>query len=137
LNYSRDNRQYLFLHFILKGGWQHIGEQLFKNTGSKNSINGTIIKIATASQPATDSPKENNGDQTLKQKKTEASPEECDQAVEGLSTVKAKAKQAQESRKKDETIVRKFWSLFMGIGPALRAIASMSRLGQEASSMER
>lgn len=83
--------------------------------------------IATASQPATDSPKENNGDQTLKQKKAEASPEECDQAVEGLSTVKAKAKQAQESRRKDETVVRKFWSLFMGIGPALRAIASMSR----------
>lgn len=82
---------------------------------------------ATASQPATDSRKDHNGEQTLKHKKKEASPEECDQAVEGLSTVKAKAKQAQESRRKDETIVRKFWSLLMGIGPALRAVASMSR----------
>jgi hypothetical protein len=74
-----------------------------------------------------DSRKDHNGEQTLKYKKKEASPEECDQAIEGLSTVKAKAKQAQESRRKDETIVRKFWSLLMGIGPALRVVASMSR----------
>jgi hypothetical protein len=62
-------------------------------------------------------------------RKKEASPEECDQAVEGLSTAKAKAKakQVQESLKSSQSIVKKFWARILGIGPALRAVASMSR----------
>lgn len=62
--------------------------------------------------------------------KKEASPEECDEAVEGLTTAKAKAKakQLQESKKDTRSILEKVWAFFLGIGPALRAVASMSRL---------
>ncbi|KAI8555993.1 hypothetical protein RHMOL_Rhmol05G0218300 [Rhododendron molle] len=59
----------------------------------------------------------------------EASPEECDQAVEGLSSVKAKAKakQLQEPQKGAKSIIKRLWAMLLGIGPGLRAIASMSR----------
>ncbi|XP_042004187.1 mitochondrial proton/calcium exchanger protein-like [Salvia splendens] len=63
--------------------------------------------------------------------KKEPSPEECDQAVEGLSSVKAKAKakekQLQDSSKGVKFILKKVQAILLGIGPALRAIASMSR----------
>ncbi|XP_037454262.1 mitochondrial proton/calcium exchanger protein-like [Triticum dicoccoides] len=83
---------------------------------------------ATAGQPKLDI-EEQSEDQKQNKKKKEASPEECDQAVEGLSTAKAKAKakQVQESLKASRSIVQKFWARLLGIGPALRAIASMSR----------
>lgn len=62
----------------------------------------------------------------------EASPEECDQAVEGLSSVKAnakaKAKQLQEPEKGAKSIIKRLWAMLLGIGPGLRAVASMSRL---------
>ncbi|CAI9773904.1 unnamed protein product [Fraxinus pennsylvanica] len=71
-----------------------------------------------------------NEEPAMKQKK-EASPEECDQAVEGLSTVKAKAKakakQLQETQKGAKPILKRMWAMLLGIGPALRAVASMSR----------
>ncbi|KAK6915793.1 LETM1-like, ribosome-binding domain [Dillenia turbinata] len=59
----------------------------------------------------------------------EASPDQCDQAVEGLTTVKAKAKakQLQESQKCAKSIISRLWAMLLGIGPAFRAIASMSR----------
>ncbi|KAF7144367.1 hypothetical protein RHSIM_Rhsim05G0163000 [Rhododendron simsii] len=59
----------------------------------------------------------------------EASPEECDQAVEGLSSVKAKAKakQLQEPQKGAKSIIERLWAMLLGIGPGLRAVASMSR----------
>ena len=84
---------------------------------------------ATAGQPKLDIDDEHSGDQKQNTKKKEASPEECDQAVEGLSTAKAKAKakQAPESLKASQSVVQKFWARLLGIGPALRAIASMSR----------
>ncbi|KAE9448073.1 hypothetical protein C3L33_20023, partial [Rhododendron williamsianum] len=60
----------------------------------------------------------------------EASPEECVQAVEGLSSVKAKAKakQLQEPQKGAKSIIKRLWAMLLGIGPGLRAVASMSRL---------
>lgn len=65
----------------------------------------------------------------LSQQRKEASPEECDQAVEGLSTVKAKAKakQIQDSQKNAKTVIMTVWAKLLGIGPALKAIALMSR----------
>jgi len=67
-------------------------------------------------------------DDKKKQLKKEASPEECDQAVEGLSTAKAKAKaKLEEVQKTDQSIIQKFWAKLLGIGPALRLVASMSR----------
>ncbi|KAI4342834.1 hypothetical protein MLD38_027405 [Melastoma candidum] len=63
-------------------------------------------------------------------RKKEASPEDCDQAVAGLSSAKAKAKakQVQDSSKAAPTILRRVWATILGIGPALRVVASMSRL---------
>ncbi|XP_024987171.1 mitochondrial proton/calcium exchanger protein-like [Cynara cardunculus var. scolymus] len=65
----------------------------------------------------------------LDKKRKEASPEECDQAVEGLSSAKAKAKakQVTESHKDAKSILQRTWAMLLGIGPALRAVASMSR----------
>ena len=73
----------------------------------------------------------NNENEELATKQIkEASPEECDQAVEGLSTVKAKAKskQLQESQKGVKYAIKRLWAMLLGIGPALRTVASMSRL---------
>ncbi|CAN6228687.1 unnamed protein product [Urochloa humidicola] len=67
-------------------------------------------------------------DEKQGQQKKEVSPEECDQAVEGLSTAKAKAKaKLEEVQKTDQSIIQKLWAKLLGIGPALRLIASMSR----------
>lgn len=84
---------------------------------------------AAAGEPAVPGGDDKNEESTVKQKK-EASPEECDQAVEGLSTVKAKAraKQLQDTQKDEKSIIKRIWAMLLGIGPALRAVASMSRL---------
>ena len=85
---------------------------------------------AAPGQPDFGSGTPRNEQQVSGQKK-EASPEECDQAVEGLSTVKAKAKakQIQESQKSEKSLMMRVWAKLLGIGPALRAVASMSRFG--------
>lgn len=72
---------------------------------------------------------ERANEQSATKPKKEASPEECDEAVEGLSTVKAKAKakQLQESQKSSESIIKRLWAKILGIGPAFRAVLSMSR----------
>ncbi|KAK9673526.1 hypothetical protein RND81_12G173100 [Saponaria officinalis] len=72
---------------------------------------------------------ENKNEEKVASQKKEASPEECDQAVEGLSSAKAKAKakQLQESQKTEKALFQKLWAKLLGIGPALRVIASMSR----------
>ena len=56
---------------------------------------------AAAKQCTTEDEEDDNEEKVSKQRKIKASPEECDQAVEGLSLVKAKAKQVQEFLKKD------------------------------------
>ncbi|KAH7542144.1 hypothetical protein FEM48_Zijuj02G0042100 [Ziziphus jujuba var. spinosa] len=86
------------------------------------------ISTASAGQPEFGSSGDRNGQKVSAQKK-EPSPEECDQAVEGLSTVKAKAKakQIQESEKDAKSFMITIWSKLLGIGPALKAVASMSR----------
>ncbi|CAK9141798.1 unnamed protein product [Ilex paraguariensis] len=83
---------------------------------------------ATAGRPDLGSDDEGNEDLVAKRRK-EASPEECDQAVEGLSTAKAKAKvkRSQESQKVAKSLLQRVWATFFGIGPALRAVASMSK----------
>ncbi|KAJ9176061.1 hypothetical protein P3X46_011411 [Hevea brasiliensis] len=83
---------------------------------------------ATAGQPKFGGGNDRNEQQVAKQVK-EASPEECDEAVEDLSEVKAKAKakQVQESQKISKSIMQRIWAVLLGIGPALKAVASMSR----------
>ncbi|KAL8557761.1 hypothetical protein ACS0TY_005025 [Phlomoides rotata] len=86
------------------------------------------LKTAAAGKPELGGGEDKNEEPAIKQKK-EASPEECDQAVEGLSSVKAKAKakQLQDSPKGVNFILKRAWAVLLGIGPALRAVASMSR----------
>ncbi|OVA11045.1 EF-hand domain [Macleaya cordata] len=92
---------------------------------SQSLHNASTAKVG---QPESGKGDDGNEKQAAKQKK-EASPEECDQAVEGLSAVKAKAKlkQLQGDQKSAESIIWRVWAKLLGIGPALRAIASMSR----------
>ncbi|BAT83495.1 uncharacterized protein HKW66_Vig0111200 [Vigna angularis] len=86
------------------------------------------ISTAAADQSGLGSSKRGNEQPAPKQKK-EASPEDCDEAVEGLSTIKAKAKakQFQETQKSADSIIKKSWTKILGIGPAFRTIMSMSR----------
>ncbi|KAE9617691.1 hypothetical protein Lal_00018507 [Lupinus albus] len=85
------------------------------------------ISTTPADQPGLGTGNERKEQSPAKQKK-EASPEDCDEAVEGLSTVKAQAKaKLQESHKSDEPILKRLWARILGIGPAFRAILSMSR----------
>ncbi|XVE84391.1 hypothetical protein DITRI_Ditri17bG0008800 [Diplodiscus trichospermus] len=83
---------------------------------------------ATAKQLEPDSDGEGNEELVAKRRK-EASAEECDQAVEGLSTAKAKvqAKRLQNSHRVAKSILQRVWATFLGIGPSLRAVASMNR----------
>ncbi|XP_022733534.1 mitochondrial proton/calcium exchanger protein-like isoform X2 [Durio zibethinus] len=83
---------------------------------------------ATAKQPESSSDDEEN-EELVATKRKEASAEECDQAVEGLSTAKAKvkAKRLQDSQKVVKSILQRIWVTILGIGPALKAVASMSR----------
>ncbi|VYS50091.1 unnamed protein product [Arabidopsis thaliana] len=80
--------------------------------------------LATANKPDHDK----KGEKVTSQTK-EASPEECDEAVEGLSLAKAKVKamKLEESQKSDISVMQRVRLFLLGIGPALRAIASMSR----------
>jgi LETM1 and EF-hand domain-containing protein 1 len=95
--------------------------------GARYFLQSVRTTSTAAGKPKLGVLNEQNEDQ--KQPKKEASPEECDQAVEGLSTAKAKAKakQVQEVQKTDQSIRQKFWARLLGIGPALRVVASMSR----------
>ncbi|KAJ4958783.1 hypothetical protein NE237_025894 [Protea cynaroides] len=87
------------------------------------------LSTATAGQPQLAGADEGGEEEQVAKQKKEASPEECDQAVEGLSEAKAKAKakQLQESQKSTKSILQRVWAMLLGIGPAFRAIASMSR----------
>ncbi|KAG6388157.1 hypothetical protein SASPL_153356 [Salvia splendens] len=86
--------------------------------------------LSTAPAGKTELDSGDNIKESVKPKK-EPSPEECDQAVEGLSSVKAKAKakekQLHDSSKGEKFILKKMRAILLGIGPALRAIAAMSR----------
>ncbi|KAJ0871816.1 hypothetical protein HanRHA438_Chr11g0516731 [Helianthus annuus] len=83
--------------------------------------------MATAPKPNLSSDEEDK--EQVAKKRKEASPEECDQAVEGLTSAKAKvkAKLGSESQKPASSILKRTWAMLLGIGPALRAVASMSR----------
>lgn len=92
------------------------------------SVTQLVRFYSAAGQPKLKDDDANNEHSSVKQK-NEASAEECDQAVEGLSTIKAKAKAKQllEAQKDEKPLLKKIWATLLGIGPALRAIAAMSR----------
>ncbi|KAL8214191.1 hypothetical protein R6Q57_003640 [Mikania cordata] len=87
----------------------------------------SFATMATAPKPILGSSEDDK--EVVAKKRKEASPEECDQAVEGLTSAKAKvkAKQGTESQKPVNSILKRTWAMLLGIGPALRAVASMSR----------
>lgn len=96
-----------------------------------NVFNETIgVRFLSQSSEAAARKKEEppENDDVVKKRK-EASPEECDQAVEGLTEAKAKAKakRSQEAQKDAQSVVQRVRAVILGIGPALRAVASMSR----------
>lgn len=99
-----------------------IGRADFVSSLAYQSIRYTSTN--TAGQP-----EYGRNEQQVSGQKKEASPEDCDQAVEGLSTVKAKAKakHIQDSQKSAKSVMMSLWAKILGIGPALRAVASMSR----------
>ncbi|CAH8269210.1 unnamed protein product [Arabidopsis lyrata] len=103
-------------------GTSEVGPSLGMRYVSLSIRNATTV---AAKQPEEEDKKV---DELAKNRK-EASPEECDQAVESLSSVKAKAKakRLQESKKVARSIVQRAWAIVLKIGPALRAVASMSR----------
>ncbi|MED6135630.1 hypothetical protein PIB30_048420 [Stylosanthes scabra] len=82
------------------------------------------VSTATAKQPDEDNER---NEETVSRKRKVASPEECDQAVEGLTTAKAKAKAKAKRQQDSQSILQRVWATFLGIGPALKAVASMSR----------
>ncbi|TVU15393.1 hypothetical protein EJB05_38912 [Eragrostis curvula] len=106
-------------------GAQNLGFPL----GVRSFLQSVRTTSNTTGQPEVTFMGKKNEEEKEKQQKKEASPEECDQAVEGLSTAKAKAKAklVQEVQKTDQSIIQKVWAKILGIGPALRLIASMSR----------
>lgn len=87
----------------------------------------SFSSLSTAPKPDLGGDEEDK--EQVAKKRKEASPEECDQAVEGLTSAKAKvkAKQVTESQKTANSILKRTWAMLLGIGPALRAVASMSR----------
>nr|VDD09401.1 unnamed protein product [Brassica oleracea] len=95
--------------------------------GSSLGMRYMSVSIRNATTVAAKKPEEEEKKDGVNRK--EASPEECDQAVESLSSVKAKAKakRLQESKKVARSILQLTWAFILGIGPALRAVASMSR----------
>ncbi|KAJ4904975.1 LETM1-like protein [Raphanus sativus] len=101
--------------------------------GSSLGMRYVSASIRNATTVAAKKPEEEEkkkkGDVVGVNNRKEASPEECDQAVESLSSVKAKAKakRLQDSKKVARSIVQRTWVFILRIGPALRAVASMSR----------
>ncbi|KAL8204560.1 hypothetical protein R6Q57_010183 [Mikania cordata] len=93
------------------------------------SQSSSFTSMATSPKP--DMGNDEGDKEQIAKKRKEASPEECDQAVEGLTSakakIKAKSKQGTESQKPANSILKKTWAMLLGIGPALRAVASMSR----------
>ncbi|KAK9130388.1 hypothetical protein Sjap_010875 [Stephania japonica] len=92
------------------------------------------VRYVRCSSTATERKVERSEEESVGDQVKETSPEDCDQAVEGLSSVKAKAKakQLQESLKSEKSMLRRVmlrrvWARILGIGPALRAVAAMSR----------
>ncbi|XP_010242474.1 PREDICTED: LETM1 and EF-hand domain-containing protein 1, mitochondrial-like isoform X2 [Nelumbo nucifera] len=85
--------------------------------------------ILNASTATARQPELSCRDEEIAKQIKEASPEECDQVVEGLSSAKAKAKakQLQEPQKSEKSMLQRVWTMILGIGPALRVVASMSR----------
>jgi LETM1 and EF-hand domain-containing protein 1 len=131
---SRYKDELLFNSPVLRNYVRRFTTANFKNDFTRSNVLNESIGVRWLSQSssaaATAKNDEPESDDLVAKKRKEASPEECDQAVEGLTTAKAKAmaKRLQEPQKDVQSVFQRVWATFLGIGPALRAVASMSRL---------
>lgn len=93
--------------------WLQLQRQLLRNAST-----------ATAGKPLPP-----GGDSNDQKMVKEASPEECDQAVEGLTMAKLKAKSKKhlETPKEVKSLLTKIETIILRIVPSLRALASMTR----------
>lgn len=117
------DRRYHGSHFSATGSG---GLEIVPSLGMRYmSISFRNATTAAAKKPEDEDKKEDG----VATNRKEASPEECDQAVVSLSSLKAKAKakRLQESKKVARSIAQRTWAFVLRIGPALRAVASMSR----------
>jgi LETM1 and EF-hand domain-containing protein 1 len=141
---SRYKDELLFNSPLLRNYVRRFTTANFKNDFTRSNVLNESIGVRWLSQSssaaATAKNDEPESDDLVAKKRKEASPEECDQAVEGLTTAKAKAmaKRLQEPQKDVQSVFQRVWTVvlsvsqrvwaaFLGIGPALRAVASMSR----------
>ncbi|KAK8511029.1 hypothetical protein V6N11_046354 [Hibiscus sabdariffa] len=98
-----------------------------RSTVTSTSYFVRCMSADTGKQPEPDSNDERNEELSTKKRK-EASAEACDQAVEVLRTAKANVKaMLQDSKKDAKSILQRVGAKILGIGPALRVVASMSR----------
>ncbi|MCO5550547.1 hypothetical protein L7F22_004034 [Adiantum nelumboides] len=115
-------------HSLLKDAHSH---RFYENSVLTPSLQMHLYvrSASTAASAAQYDEHDDHGHQkeSSKLKKQETSPEECDQAVIGLSSAKAKAKKGLEMQKKGVGVLKKVWSLLLQIGPFVRSVASMSR----------
>lgn len=121
----------LFLHKfngIVLPGYRNTRLDLISLLGVRFTSQAYYSSRATLKKP--DLGSDDEGNDEVAKKRKEALPEECDQAVVGLSTAKAKAKakRLQESKKFGASALQRVCSVLLGIGPEIRAVASMSRL---------
>ncbi|KAI5075324.1 hypothetical protein GOP47_0009400 [Adiantum capillus-veneris] len=86
-----------------------------------------VRSASTAASAQYDENDEHGQEENSKLKKRDTSPEECDQAVIGLSSAKAKAKKVLEMQKKGVGVLKKVWSFRLQIGPFVKGVTSMSR----------
>ncbi|KAF3451078.1 hypothetical protein FNV43_RR07167 [Rhamnella rubrinervis] len=138
---SVKNEQLLGIGQFVRGGGFGVKNSVFGNTRSEfiypslgiswmsHSTRNSSTAAAAAKQQELGGSDNEDNEELVTNKRKEASPEECDQAVEGLTTAKAKAKakKLQDSHKAVNSVLQRVWSTFLGIGPALRAVASMSK----------
>ena len=126
-------RQEEFKNFTVPGVIRALKYQTIAGHTSPVRFSSLVSQAArfssVASAPKPDLGKDEDDNEQVATKRKEASPEECDQAVEGLTSAKAKAKakQTNDSQKTANPILKRTWAMLLGIGPALRVVTSISR----------
>lgn len=103
--------------------WLTTYARLFKEARSFTSSKGTV----QCTPEDEEEPKKGKKPMTNVKKEKEHSPEDCDQAVKELKSITAKVKQVQETSKKSESWLVRIRNGLSRVGPAIKAVASMSR----------
>ena len=103
--------------------WLTTYARLFKEARSFTSSKDTV----QCTPEDEEEPKKGKKTVTNRKKQKEHSPEDCNQAVQELKSITAMVKQVQETSKKSESWVVRIRNGLSRVGPASKAVASMSR----------